>query len=343
MKTPYTVKKWQLLRWRAKEEAVDLREADFVAVGKRAFYKNRVMESVELPTSTSAIKTEAFARCKRLCSVALSDAGNVGLSRGVFRDCTRLREVKNAEKLTGVGDFAFDGCRNLPTLPFAHDLRKIGEYAFRGCESFDRLTLPKSVELMGRGAFFGCTELKSVTMEEGLKAIGRDAFRGCISLADVTFSSAMREIPSGAFRDCASLTELVIPAEITAIGSRAFASCARLSEVRVELGTVTVGAQAFADTPRLRTVYLPRSVKRLKLGAFGFGSCPDEEKTVICVENEYMKRRIKRQLLFCLSFGRARVEVVGKTIEERKRERRRATLEQTPVHLIAQEHEDESV
>lgn len=334
MKTPYTVKKWQLLRWRTKEECVDLGDADFIAVGKRVFYKNRVAEEVVLPASASAIKTEAFAGCKRLWRVALSGDGNVGLSRRAFRGCIRLREVENAHMLSIIGDFAFDGCTNLPQIAFGRDLRKIGEFAFRGCTSITALTLPSCVDLIGRGAFFGCTELETVTMEDSLSALPRDAFRNCISLREVTLSASLHEIPDGAFRGCSALTEVVVPSQITRIGKRAYASCARLSDVVVELGTVTVGARAFADNPRLKTVFLPHSVKRLGFGAFGFGFCRDEDKIVISVDNEYMKRRIRNQLLLCGSLGRAKVQVVGKSIEERKRERRRSTLEQKPTHLI---------
>ena len=334
MKTPFTVKKWQLLRWRAKEERVDLSDSDFIAVGKRVFYKDRFAEEVLLPATASAIKTEAFAGCRRLYRVALSGAGNVGISRRAFRGCKRLRELENAHMLSIIGDFAFDGCARLPAFAFGRDLRKIGEYAFRRCDSMTSILLPSCVELIGRGAFFGCTELESVAMEDGLAALSRDVFRDCISLREVAFSSALREIPIGAFRGCSALTELIVPSQITRIGKRAFASCARLSDVTVELGTVHIGAKAFADNPRLKTVFLPHSVKRLGLGAFGLGFCRDEDKIVISVDNEYMKKRIRRQLFLCLSFGRAKVTVIGKSIEERKRERRRSTVEQTPTHLI---------
>ena len=52
------------------------------------------------------------------------------------------------------------------------------------------------------------------------------------------------------------------------------------------------------------------------------------------VETEYMLRRMKIQLILCGSIGRVELIRDGKSIEERKRERRRSTLEQTPVHLI---------
>ncbi len=46
-----------------------------------------------------------------------------------------------------------------------------------------------------------------------------------------------------------------------------------------------------------------------------------------------MLRRIRRQLFFCGRAGCAEVSMDGLTIEERKRERRRTTLEKKPEHI----------
>ena len=58
-----------------------------------------------------------------------------------------------------------------------------------------------------------------------------------------------------------------------------------------------------------------------------------EKKIMICVNNEYMLRKIRRQLRFCGSFRCAEAVMIGKTIAERKRERHRSSLEQTAAHI----------
>lgn len=332
MKNRMTVKKWQLIRWRAKEEEIDLGDADFVAIGKRVFFKNRVVEEICFPSSLSAIKTEAFRGCDRLQSVTLPPDNNVGLARYAFGGCVRLGRVENTELLSAIGDRAFENCYRLANPTFGRDLRRIGEYAFHNCVSLTDLTLPSCLSGVGRGAFFGCTELSRVVLEDGLTAIGKEIFRDCISLSDVTFSSTLHEIPSGAFRGCSALTSMVIPSQITKIGAKAFSECARLEDVTIEMGTVSIGAGAFAKNRRLKTVTAPHTLKRFGLGAFGFGF--SREKVQILVDNEYMKRRLTRQLRLSLSAGRAEVIVVGKSIEERKRERRRSDVEQKPTHLF---------
>lgn len=335
MKKKMTVKKWQLTKWRSRDEIADLSDVEFVAVGKRVFYQHRTLEEAHLPTNAAAIKTEAFTGCRRLLAVTLPNDNNVGLARRCFADCTRLREVKNTELISIVGDRAFENCRNLPDPVFGRELRRIGEYAFAGCESIRTLELPSCLTAMGKGAFQGCTELEKVEMEDALTVLGEDAFRNCISLKEIGFSAMLEAIPKGAFRGCSALTEVEIPSGIQAVGARAFMGCTRLREVNIDIGTTVIGARAFAKNPRLERVVIPHSVKRLGIGAFGFGF--SHQKVTLVVDNEYMKKRMQTQLRLCMSAGRVQIEVVGKSIEERKRERRRASLDSTPVHLFEKE------
>ena len=336
MKQGSIIKKWQLIKWRSKEERADLTESEFVAVGKRAFYKKHRLEEVILPPQASVIKTEAFAGSKRLCKVTLPSDSNVGISSRAFANCVRLRALENEGLISRIGIRAFENCRFLPNLTFGRELKSIGDFAFFGCTSITELELPSCLERMGRGAFLECSELRTLRMEEGITSIGREAFRNCISLEEIELSGAIKELPFGAFRGCSALREVDLPVGIAAIGARAFEDCTRLETVTLEHGVERIGARAFKGADRLRSVIVPPTLKKLGLGAFGFGR--SEEKVVLYVENEYMKKRLQTRLRLCLSAGRATVAVTGKTIEERKRERRRATLEQKPTHLF--DHEE---
>ena len=332
MKNRMIVKKWQLLRFKAKEQHVDLSDADFVAVGNDAFYENQVVETVALPQSVAAVKTESFYNCKHLYAVTLPSERTVGISKGAFLECTRLRELNHAERISAIGDRAFEGCYMLPNLTLGVDLKRIGEYAFKGCASMTEVALPGSITALGKGAFMDCTELERVETEEPTALLAKDLFRNCISLREIQLSAMIREFPAGVFRGCSALREFHVPGHVSKIGARAFYGCSRLQNAELELGVTHVGAFAFANAPQLESVTVPHTLKRLSFGAFGLGF--SKEKIKIFVDNEYMKRRIQNQLRLCLSFGRAEVLVVGKSIEERKRERRRSSLDQEPTHLI---------
>ena len=116
MKERVKIKKWQLVAYRSQKPSVDLSAESFVSVGKQSFKRQKRMEELVLPCGVSAIKTEAFARCRRLKSVALSDDCNVGLSQGVFRNCIRLHEVKNTDCVTSIGKNAFYNCSSLTSI-----------------------------------------------------------------------------------------------------------------------------------------------------------------------------------------------------------------------------------
>ncbi len=334
MKELLKIKKWQLLRYKSPARKAELGNAEFLTVGKRAF-RGMPMESVVLP-SASAIKAEAFYRCRRLKTVTLPAANNIGLSTGVFRGCLRLRTVENSQMLSVIGARAFADCTMLQDMTFGRDLHRMGEYAFASCRSLTSLTLPGSLDSIGRGAFSDCTEIAELDIS-ALRVAAEELFAGCISLTEAPVAPAWTSLPRGIYRDCTAIEQVTIPAHITAIGKSAFEGCTELSTVNIELGTVKIGARAFASAPALREVYVPHSVKSLGHGAFGTGHRPEEKKIVLYVENDYMARRLRHLLFLCGSSGCARVEQIGKSIEERKRERRRSDLNSEPVHLIDRE------
>ncbi len=333
MKDELVIKKWQLLSRKSREELADLREKDFVAVGKRVFYKSRVEEAL-LPSMTAAIKTEAFAECRRLHTVVLPEESGVGLSMRAFRRCVRLSRVEHSRRITSIGEECFDGCLFLSDLTLGNDLRRIGARAFRDCMSVRSLQLPAGIGSVGAECFRGCTELRELVLSDGVSALAPGMFRDCISLGSLAFPESLTEIPANAFRSCSALEELTIPSHVQSVGRAAFLDCARLRRIDLSSGVRRVGARAFAALPRLQEVQVPFSLSRLGAFAFGGGYRKKEERISLLVENDYTARRLRRLLFFCGSAFRANVCVTGRSIEERKRERRRKNLVQDPVHLV---------
>lgn len=336
MKPIFKIKNWQLLKARGVEGRVVLSAKDFVAIGKRAFAgkHNSYMESVFIPEGVSVIKAEAFADSKNLRLIVLSNNGSIGLSQGVFAGCTRLREVANSERINSIGANAFAGCDSLQRIEFGKDLHRIGEGAFSGCRSLTSVSFPSGVREIGEGAFAGCRELAFYTAPDTLSTLSSEMFRDCVSLREAVIPAAVSVIPRGAFEGCISLREVKIPANVQTIEARAFQNCRKLHTVKMELGVKEIGAHAFDNIPALREVYVPHSLKKLGRGAFGTGKRKDGEVITVCVENEYMVRRMKRLLFWCGSAKCTTVKLVGKSIEERKRERRRANVDAKGTHLI---------
>lgn len=336
MKPIFKIKNWQLLKARGVEGRVVLPAGDFVAIGKRAFAgkQNQYLESVAIPDGVSVIKAEAFAGDKNLRTVVLSTNGNIGLSQGVFAGCKRLREVANSEYINSIGALAFSNCAALQGIAFGKHLHRIGEGAFANCQSLTSVSLPSSLREIGKGVFAGCRELAFYSADDALPALSEEMFRDCVSLREAIIPAAVSVIPRGAFEGCISLREVKIPANVNEIEARVFKNCRKLHTVRMELGIKEIGAHAFDNCPALREVFVPHSLKKLGYGAFGTGKRKDGEKITVCVENEYMVRRMKSLLFWCGSANCTEIKLIGKSIEERKRDRRRANVEAKGTHLI---------
>ena len=159
-------------------------------------------------------------------------------------------------------------------------------------------------------------------------------FGNCLALTEVTVRPGVTHLPINAFRDCSHLTTVTLPEGLISIDDGAFENCRSLHTVKMELGITKIGARAFDNTPALCEVFVPHSLKKLGRGAFGTKKRKDGEKITVCVENEYMVRRMKRLLFWSGSANCTTVKLVGKSIEERKRERRRANLDEKGTHLI---------
>ncbi len=337
MRAVTKIKNWVLLRYRTVKMTADLREEGFITVGKRAFAGQKGIETVFLPSSTSAIKTEAFHGCRKLSRVVLAKNTAVGLGDSAFAGCEALVAVENSESLSRIGARAFRGCTSLSAIELGAELRSIGEHAFERCGSLTEITLPERVGLLGRAVFARCTALAKADLFETRAPLAAELFRGCSNLTDVTLPRNLRELPRAIFRDCTALREVILPLETQRIGARAFYGCTALETVTLGTSLTKIGAFAFAESG-IRELTLPRSIKRFGFGAFGLGK--SEEKIQLGVESEYLLRRVRRMLKLCGSSGRAEVVLLGKTIEERKRERRRADIEQKPVHLFDDFHKN---
>ena len=314
-----------------------LSHADFVSVGRRAFANRRELVAVFLPASVTAIKSDAFVGCRSLRSVTLPSEGGVGIGAGAFRDCHSLCEVIGGENMTAVQEEAFRGCRSLPAVPFASDVKHIGARAFSGCTGIRTLTLSPSLRALGKAAFENCSALEEVEILSP-QGVAPYAFRGCRTLRSLTLPQELSVLPVGMLSECTQLSNLELPAGLKKIGKKAFYQAMSLKKLTLPLGVTSIGAHAF-DKSGIREIEIPRTVRHLGYGAFGLGK--REEKTVLYAENEYTCRKLRRLLRLCGSAGCAVVERTGKTLEERRRERRRTSLEETPVHLFQKDEPKE--
>lgn len=244
-------------------------------IGPMAFRNTVSLKALEFPDSLVSIGSKAFKQ-------------------------SGISTIQMDNKLTSIGDYAFQRCKNLTDVNFGTGLRTIGKGAFSGCVSLTKALLPNTVSMLNGGStdadgvFYNCTALTQVTTGSGLLHIGNNAFHNCTALETIQIGSRTQTIGASAFRNCGNLSELIVPDSVTEIGANiarnagvskvvtgngvkgipenAFRDCADLTDLTMGSGITNIQAGAFAGCQSLVDVVIPNSVTSIgassKEGAF---------------------------------------------------------------------------
>ena len=82
------------------------------AIGDEAFWQNKTITSVEIPSTVTSIGKAAFSECSALTKIVLpSSVKSVG--DNAFWFCTDLKKIVIPESVKAIGTDAFKGCGNL--------------------------------------------------------------------------------------------------------------------------------------------------------------------------------------------------------------------------------------
>lgn len=245
--------------------------------------------TVVVPDGIVEIGNNAFAKCKKIEKVILPN-GLKTISKSAFKDCNNLVEIVVPDTLENIGAYAFSGCSKLKVFQIPDTVKVFGKYAFNNCSSleFEDFTLPKGLTEIPEGLFRG-TKIKKITVPSGVKRIGHRAFHCCYSLEKVDLPDGLETIEWEAFYICASLKEINFPDTLTSIGHCVFNSCCSLESIALPEKCVVSGwnftgtsitefkipksweeipAYCFASCKKLTMIEIPKTVKKIGLGAF---------------------------------------------------------------------------
>ena len=219
--------------------------SSFKEINAKAFYKNTLLESVELKEGVTKIDDEAFYQCSSLksinmpssltsigqyafreCAITTIDLSNVtSLGGSVFIECKQLEMVKlgKIEKLSST----FSGCSSLKEITIPSTVTQMSSRIFVNCTSLESIIIPEGVTVLGD--FTGCKSLKSIKLPSTLKQCG--SFAQCSSLVSITIPEGVQSVPD--FTDCKSLRYVYLGKSATGISSRAFKNCDSLKEIEI--------------------------------------------------------------------------------------------------------------
>lgn len=219
---------------------------DITRIPNKAFYNSKINGKIDLPMSVTSIGAYAFAK-------------------------TACTDFSLPDRVTEIGEGAFESCHNFRTLNLPRDLKKIGNRAFYDCLLSGELNIAYNVMEIGDYAFSGCTSLTKLSLTSSLQRIGANAFNGCKNLkCELAIPSTVTEIGDGAFKECSNLYgTLTLPANLKKIGSKTFQNCNSFTGTLVIPNSVTeIGQEAFSDCSRFTGLSLPNNLRKIEFGAF---------------------------------------------------------------------------
>lgn len=219
---------------------------DITRIPDKAFYMSKLNGKIDLPMSVKSIGAYAFTK-------------------------TACTDFFLPDRVTEIGEGAFESCYNFRTLNLPRDLKKIGNRAFYDCLLSGNLDIAYNVTEIGDYAFYGCTSLTKLSLTSSLQRIGAYAFSGCKWLdCELAIPSSVTEIGDGAFKDCTYLSgKLILPANLKKIGSKTFENCKFFTGTLVIPNSVTeIGQDAFSDCSRFTGLSLPNNLRKIGYGAF---------------------------------------------------------------------------
>jgi hypothetical protein len=159
--------------------------------------------------------------------------------------------------VVSIGEDAVSGSEKLEKVTFSEGLISIGEGTFGDCKAIKNVTLPSTLEFSGRSSFSGCSGLEEVVLL-GNSSLENYAFYNCDSLKKVSYTNKdgrSYSLKSSVFEDDSALEEIVFSEGLEAIGSFSCFGCTSLKTVYLPKTLKKVDARAFDNIGSLKVFY----------------------------------------------------------------------------------------
>lgn len=247
-------------------------------------YKGKMPESTSLilKDGTTQIAASAFYDQKNLTTIELPSSLE-HIERRAFYGCNGLKAVIIPDKVVSIGSEAFSGCSSMENLKLGQSLKIIENQAFYRCEKLTTLTIPSSVEILGGntgtyndGVFNYCVGLTEITIDT--KSICAYCFRFCRGLKKVSMGRQVKSIGERAFEGCEILEQIIWPSSLETIGNYAFPNTV-ISKLELPSSLTSIGEAAFSGCKHLTEIHLPSSLK--STAKYLFSGCSSLQRVSI--------------------------------------------------------------
>lgn len=179
--------------------------------------------------TVKSIKDHAFFECPQLTSVITPNT-ITSIGKCAFAGCKHLKTVTLSNSINMIEDQAFFLCHELTTMVIPEGVTSIGICAFEECYAYAP-EIPNGVTTIGSAAFKECG-FRTLTIPNSVTSIGEGAFRECLGLKEVyCLAETVPTTDSGAFSDCPQQLIAYVPAG-SVDAYKAVEPWSKLSDVR---------------------------------------------------------------------------------------------------------------
>lgn len=201
-------------------------------------------ELTEAVISAPIVKKGAFANCKTLEKVTLTDSV-IEIEDEAFWYTFNLKEINFGKNITKVGRNVFEYCSNIEKVNTTASVNEWAQIDFYNGQS-NPISISNSLYvndmLLENATFLGVTEIKSYT------------FYNCDSLKSVKFADTVEIINKGAFSGCENLAQVEFSNSVETIGESAFSNCSKLAQIEIADSVKTFCEGAFANSANINYV-----------------------------------------------------------------------------------------
>ncbi len=163
------------------------------------------LEKVRLPRNLKFLPWRAFHECTSLKEVILPD-GAISKDFARYKNFMQKIPIKECiipKSVYVIGDYAFsENNHHYIESVILHDkITCIGDWAFDNCLKLKEIIVPDSVEYIGKGAFAG-SGIERVVLGKNIRKIEKFTFSGCKNLKEIVVRGEIWEIGEDAFYGC---------------------------------------------------------------------------------------------------------------------------------------------
>ena len=149
----------------------------------------------------------------------------------------------NGLPVVEIAENAFLRNNKIKSVYCGNRVTKIGNAAFNRCSNLKKAIIPASVEIIEEEAFSWCG-LTELEIGDRVNTMGRGVFQMNTSLRSVKLPFSLTIIPESAFNSCSALADVELPPNVVYINDRAFAYTA-LKSIRLPASVESINAAAF--------------------------------------------------------------------------------------------------